>query len=90
LVVGHHPHVIEPTEQYHDGEIIYSLGNFVFDQYQRAATQHGEIVQVSFVGRRILATHTIAVLITKTGPEVEELFAGGPLDMTTKLESHGR
>lgn len=72
LVVGHHPHVIEPTEQYHGGEIIYSLGNFVFDQYQRTATQHGEVVQVSFVGRRILATHTIPILITKTGPEVEE------------------
>ena len=71
LVVGHHPHVIEPTEPYHGGEIIYSLGNFVFDQYQRTATQHGEVVQVSFVGRRILATHTLYVLITKTGPEIE-------------------
>ncbi len=71
LVVGHHPHVIEPTELYGGGEIIYSLGNFVFDQYQREATQHGEIVQISFVGHRILATHIIPVLITKTGPEVE-------------------
>jgi poly-gamma-glutamate synthesis protein (capsule biosynthesis protein) len=72
LVVGHHPHVIEPTEEYHGGEIIYSLGNFVFDQYQRTATQHGEVVQVSFVGRHILATHTMHVLITKTGPEIED------------------
>lgn len=71
LVVGHHPHVVQPMEQYRDGEIIYSLGNFVFDQYQREATQHGEVVQVSFVGRRILATHVIPILITKTGPEVE-------------------
>jgi len=71
LVVGHHPHVIEPTYEYHGGEIIYSLGNFVFDQYQRTATQHGEIVQVSFVGRQILATHTLNVLITKSGPEIE-------------------
>jgi poly-gamma-glutamate synthesis protein (capsule biosynthesis protein) len=71
LVVGHHPHVIEATYQYHGGEIIYSLGNFVFDQYQRIPTQHGEVVQVSFVGRQILATHILHVLITKTGPEVE-------------------
>jgi len=71
LVVGHHPHVVEPTEQYHGGKIIYSLGNFVFDQYQRTATQHGEVIQVSFVGRQILATHTLPVLITKTGPELE-------------------
>lgn len=89
LVVGHHPHVVEPIEQYKNGEIIYSLGNFVFDQYQREATQHGEIVQVSFVGRRILATHTIPVLITKTGPEVETSVAGGPFDVTAEFEPHG-
>ncbi len=71
LVVGHHPHVVQPTEDYHGGEIIYSLGNFVFDQYQRTATQHGEVVQISFVGRSILATHVIRILITKSGPEIE-------------------
>lgn len=71
LVIGHHPHVIEPEEAYHGGLIFYSLGNFIFDQYQRDATQHGEIVQVSFVGRDILATHILPVRITPTGPELE-------------------
>ena len=32
LVVGTHPHVIQPTEKYKDKYIFYSLGNFVFDQ----------------------------------------------------------
>jgi poly-gamma-glutamate capsule biosynthesis protein CapA/YwtB (metallophosphatase superfamily) len=71
LVVGHHPHVIERAEEYQGGEIIYSLGNFVFDQYQRVATQHAEVVQVSFVGRHVLATHTLPILITRSGPEIE-------------------
>lgn len=31
LVVGHHPHVIQPVEWYGDGLIAYSMGNFVFD-----------------------------------------------------------
>jgi poly-gamma-glutamate synthesis protein (capsule biosynthesis protein) len=31
IVVGHHPHVIQPVEVYKDGVIAYSLGNFVFD-----------------------------------------------------------
>lgn len=31
LVVGHHPHVLQPVEEYHGGLIFYSLGNFVFD-----------------------------------------------------------
>lgn len=73
LVIGHHPHVIQPEEHYKNGLIFYSLGNFVFDQYQREATQHGEIVQVSFVGRDILATHLMKVKITPTGPELEDL-----------------
>ncbi len=71
LVIGHHPHVIQPEEAYHGGLIFYSLGNFVFDQYQREATQHGEMVQVSFLGRNILATHILPVRITPTGPELE-------------------
>lgn len=31
LVVGHHPHVLQPVEAYRDRFILYSLGNFVFD-----------------------------------------------------------
>lgn len=32
IVVGHHPHVLEPVEVYKNGVIFYSLGNFIFDQ----------------------------------------------------------
>lgn len=31
VVVGHHPHVLQPWERYGDGLILYSIGNFVFD-----------------------------------------------------------
>ncbi|MBV9158082.1 MAG: CapA family protein [Acidobacteriaceae bacterium] len=71
LVIGHHPHVIQPEEEYRGGLIFYSLGNFVFDQYQREATQRGEIVEISFLGQRIVATHVMPVRITTTGPELE-------------------
>jgi poly-gamma-glutamate synthesis protein (capsule biosynthesis protein) len=30
IVVGHHPHVIQGIENYKDGYIVYSLGNFCF------------------------------------------------------------
>ena len=33
LVLGTHPHVLQPTELYHGGFIAYSLGNFVFDGF---------------------------------------------------------
>lgn len=32
IVIGHHPHVLEPVEFYKDSVILYSLGNFIFDQ----------------------------------------------------------
>lgn len=32
IVIGHHPHVLQPVEYYKKGIILYSLGNFVFDQ----------------------------------------------------------
>jgi poly-gamma-glutamate capsule biosynthesis protein CapA/YwtB (metallophosphatase superfamily) len=70
-VIGHHPHVIQREENYRGGTIFYSLGNFVFDQYQREETQHGELVQLSFLGTQLLATHVMRVKITPTGPELE-------------------
>ncbi len=91
LVIGHHPHVIEPEESYRGGLIFYSLGNFIFDQYQREQTQHGEMVEVSFLGNQVLATHVIPVRITKTGPELESISAaGGALDVSSELRSHRR
>ncbi|MDY6821360.1 MAG: CapA family protein [Deferribacterota bacterium] len=31
IIIGHHPHVIQPVEIYNGGLITYSLGNFIFD-----------------------------------------------------------
>ncbi len=71
LVIGHHPHVVQPSEKYKNGLIYYSLGNFVFDQYQRISTQHGEIAEVTFMGPSIETARVIPVKITVTGPELE-------------------
>ena len=30
IILGHHPHVLEPIESYNDSVIFYSLGNFLF------------------------------------------------------------
>jgi len=32
IILGHHPHVMSGLEQYGNGLIVYSMGNFVFDQ----------------------------------------------------------
>ena len=47
LVIGSHPHVVEPVEVYRGKAIFYSLGNFVFDQGLSFWTEHGLAVQVT-------------------------------------------
>ncbi len=48
LVIGHHPHVIQPVEEYNGGIIAYSLGNFVFDQSFSEKTMEGLLLEVDF------------------------------------------
>jgi poly-gamma-glutamate capsule biosynthesis protein CapA/YwtB (metallophosphatase superfamily) len=63
LVLGHHPHVIQPMEEYQDGYIFYSLGNFVFDQMWSEETRIGLIARIFFEGDRIETVETIEVTI---------------------------
>lgn len=45
-VIGHHPHVVQGIEVYNGVPIFYSLGNFVFDQYEDPLLQEGLLVEV--------------------------------------------
>lgn len=53
LVVGHHPHIVQPLEQYLHGWIAYSLGNFVFDQNFSDHTMAGAILEVTVKNKLI-------------------------------------
>ncbi len=48
LVIGAHPHVVQPVEIYNGKAIFYSLGNFVFDQNFSFATMHGLMVVIDW------------------------------------------
>ncbi len=37
LVLGSHPHVLQPVERYGNGVIVFSLGNFAFDGFDGAS-----------------------------------------------------
>ncbi len=52
VVIGHHPHVVQPVEQYMGGYIFYSLGNFIFDQMWSEKTREGAIASITFNGIR--------------------------------------
>lgn len=70
VVVGHHPHVVQPWELRGDGVIFYSLGNLVFDQFQRVETQRGLLAEVVFEGSRLVRAGVVAVQIVGTAPRL--------------------
>jgi len=70
VVVGHHPHVTEPWERYGQGAIFYSLGNLVFDQFQRIETQRGELADIVFEGPRLARADLLPVEIVGTVPRL--------------------
>ncbi len=47
VIVGNHPHVVQPVEPLGDGLVAYALGNFVFDQ-DPAATRQGLVLEATF------------------------------------------
>lgn len=48
LVLGHHPHVLQPIEKYKDAYIVYSLGNFCFGGNTNPADKDTMIYQQTF------------------------------------------
>ncbi len=72
VVVGHHPHVTQPVEDYGKGVVFYSLGNLAFDQFQRKETQRGWIADVRFIRNRLVGYGIIPVDIVRTVPKIAQ------------------
>lgn len=85
LVVGHHPHVVQPYEKYPEkkseisngasknGWIFYSLGNFVFDQSFSQETMKGQMVKVVIQNGKINEVIPINIKINDSfQPEIEK------------------
>jgi len=53
IVIGHHPHVVQPLIPYKNGWIAYSLGNFIFDQYFSPQTMQGAILKAEIKNKKI-------------------------------------
>lgn len=48
MVLGSHPHTVQPIEAYKGKLVVYSMGNFVFDQMQRNQTREGFFLKCRF------------------------------------------
>jgi poly-gamma-glutamate synthesis protein (capsule biosynthesis protein) len=64
LVIGHHPHVVQPVEIYNGKAIFYSLGNFLFDQDFSLATRQSLAVRLT-LGRDYQEFHLIPLEMSR-------------------------
>lgn len=66
IVVGHHPHVVREIEQYGNGWIVYSLGNFVFDQTFSEDTRTGLVAIAKIKDKKITGVEGFTVYISNS------------------------
>jgi len=60
VILGHHPHVLQKIEQYNGKIIAYSLGNFVFDMWQKP-TRLGAILEIELADKLSYKIHCIKI-----------------------------
>lgn len=66
LIIGHHPHVVQPIEEYGGGYIAYSLGNFVFDQNFSPETKKGLALKVILKNKKISQMMPVEITFTSS------------------------
>jgi len=80
VVLGHHPHVPQRMEHYHDGWIFYSLGNFVFQQYTPPEVQTAIMARVTFSGARVERVEATPLVIEwHSTPRLATRAEGAPI-----------
>lgn len=65
LIIGHHPHVTQGIEEYKEGWIAYSLGNFIFDQDFSSETREGLLLKVTLVLGKIKKIESLKIKINE-------------------------
>jgi poly-gamma-glutamate synthesis protein (capsule biosynthesis protein) len=65
MVIGHHPHVVQDIGYYKDKPIVYSLGNFVFDQYFSKETMQGMLYVAEFDNTTLINSFSKTVQLNK-------------------------
>ena len=70
LVVGNHPHVEQPDEDYKGKHIVYSEGNFIFDQTAYDTT-HAKVEKYTFEGKDLVKTDIVPIKIVNGQPHLD-------------------
>ncbi len=67
LVIGNHPHWIQPIEIYKDKLITYAHGNFVFDQEWSLKTKQGVVGKYTFYDNQLVDVEFLPIQIMNYG-----------------------
>jgi poly-gamma-glutamate capsule biosynthesis protein CapA/YwtB (metallophosphatase superfamily) len=59
IIIGTHPHTVQGMEFYQQKPILYSLGNFIFDQEWSIETKQGTLAQAYFYRNKPVAVKLI-------------------------------
>lgn len=82
LVIGNHPHWIQPIEIYKDRLITYAHGNFVFDQEWSQKTKEGVLGKYTFYDGSLIDAEFIPIQIDNYGQP--SLLSGSRKDAILK------
>lgn len=81
IILGHHPHQFQGIEIYNGKPILYSMGNFLFDQNE-SENMESFIVDMRYMGTELVGLSAVPVRILKksyveiqTGSDAAELLA---------------
>ncbi|MDP3987731.1 MAG: CapA family protein [Candidatus Levybacteria bacterium] len=67
LIIGNHPHWIQPVEIYRNKLIMYAHGNFVFDQMWSEITKEGVIGRYTFFDKKLIDVEFLPIKIESYG-----------------------
>lgn len=67
LVIGNHPHWIQPVEIYRNKLIVYAHGNFAFDQMWSQRTREGVVGRYTFYDNQLVGAEFLPLFIEDYG-----------------------
>lgn len=90
LVAGHHPHVLQPWEWMGRTLVVYSLGNFVFDQGSRRSTSQSAVLRATLTPDGVADFDFVPVSLLNTRPfPATEPAASDILSLLSGLKTYG-
>jgi poly-gamma-glutamate synthesis protein (capsule biosynthesis protein) len=95
IIVGHHPHAIQGIEEWKDGVICYSLGNFLFPDYEDqrlafdTASRESLLLTFEVSPGKARIEHIIPVIMTDDCV-VQEIRGSSKQDVLDRLDAYSR